>query len=213
MGQARVTRDVSGYTDREDRRLLEAMAKALASGERERIDQAFEAIWHRHARAVALVCARYVRDDADIVSLTDDVFLRFFQNAPNLELTVSLRAYLAALARHAAIDHARATARRERCLAFEPQYSSDDEERLFVDVAVLPDPDADVGASIRYRELVEDLLTVLEPQAVEIILGHIVEGETFGALGDRLGMKEATVRTVYHRALKSFRKKKGESWL
>ncbi len=208
---------------RDDDHLLDSLAKAMASGCKEDVESAFEAIYRRHAKTVAFICARYLGDDADIVSVTDDVFVRFFRQVPSLTEPLNLRAYLAAMARHAAIDRARANMRRERGLctsaATLPADSSfaDRSDRSAVASAdpldALPDPDADIGASVRYRELLRDLACVLCARDVDIILSHVVYGQTFGEIGTRLEIKENTVRTMYHRALKTFRKEKGESWL
>ncbi len=46
----------------------------------------------------------------------------------------------------------------------------------------LPDPDADVGASLRYREPVGSLRAVLSAEEVTIILAHAVWGKTFSAI-------------------------------
>ncbi len=200
--------------DREDLRLVRDLAHAMAAGERTVIDTAFEAIWRRHVRPVALVCARYLSDDGDILSVADDVFVRFFRAVPSLELTTSLRAYLAAIARHAALDHLRSVARREAHMTdigLSPDLSHDGDggDRL----SLLPDPDADLGASLRYRELVCDLRSVLPAETVELILAHAVWGMSFGEIGRRLGRRENSVKTTYHRALATFRRQKGEHWL
>ncbi len=201
MGKERVPGDTR--SDREDRRLIEELNRAVASGDRDARDRAFEAIWHRHAPTVSLVCARFLRDDADILSVTDEVFVRFFHAAPTLTLTVPLRAYLATLAKNAALNHLRAAVRRESHLSVPPAYEEGDP------LATVADPDADVGASVRYRELVSDLRSVLDAREVEIILRHAVWGETFAEIANRSSTKENTVKTQYHRALKTYRKKKG----
>ncbi len=197
--------------DREDRRLVEDLARAMSAGRREAVDRAFEAIWQRHVRTVSLVAARYLREDADILSVTDDVFLRFLRAAPTLELTVSLRAYLAASAENAARDYRRARARREAHLVDPvlPSHDPHGEEGSMDRLSLIPDPDADVGASLRWRELMEELREVMDERSLQIVLAHAVWGESFPAIGARLGLKESTARSLYHRALHAFRRKKG----
>ncbi len=190
--------------DREDRRLMENLRRACASDDRRAQDRAFEAIWHRHVATVSLVCARYLQDDHDILSVTDEVFLRFYRSFPALTMTVPLRAYLAAVARNASIDCLRASARRNAGL-FEP--ANEDEADPLLQI---PDPNADVGASVRYRELIASLRAVLCAEEVDIILAHAVWGETFGEIAARLHKKENTVKTIYHRALKAYRHRKGD---
>ncbi len=201
MGKERIPGH--GVSDREDRRLMENLRRAIASGDRGAQDSAFEAIWQRHVATVSLICARYLQDDSDILSATDDVFLRLWRAAPTLTLTVPLRAYLAMLAKHAAIDILRADTRRNAHLSH--PFSEDDSDPL----SDIPDPDVDIGASVRFRELVASLRCVLDARDVQIVLAHAVWGETFGAIAARLSMKENTVKTIYHRALKTYRKQKG----
>ncbi len=196
--------------DCEDRLLLLSLRRALASGDRGEVDRAFEAIYRAYARVVAFVVARFLRDDADVVSVTDDVFIAFFRRCAEGGEVENLRAYLTAAARHRAMDVLRAAGRRTAGVV-SPPTDDNGEDLSFLDR--IPDPDSDVGASIRYRELVADLTSVLEVRTVTIILRHAVYGETFGAIGERLGIKESTAKTLYHRGLATFRKKKGESWL
>ncbi len=202
---------------REDKRLLSALSRALSTGRREDIDHAFEAIWYRHAHTVALICARYLRDDEAIACATDDVFIGFFRavQREDFHLTVSLHAYLAASARNAALDHLRQTSRRNAHYAdpILPANSKIADTKETDRLSLIPDPDADVGASLRYRELVQDLAEVLNTDAVEIILAHAVWGMSFREIAERLGRRENTVKTVYHRACAAFRRRKGEHWL
>ncbi len=188
--------------DKEDRRLLDGLRRAIAAEDRRGEERAFEAIWHRHAGTVSLICARYLQDDGDIVSATDDAFLRFVDALPALHLTVPLRAYLGLLAKHAAIDRLRAVKRREAHLSAPSDSTADP-------LADIPDPDADVTSSVRYRELVDSLHAALSAEDVDIILAHAVWGETFSGIAARLGLKENTVKTRYHRALKTYRRRKG----
>ncbi len=196
--------------DREDTRLQAELRDALASGDREAVDRAFEAIYRAYARVVAFVAARFLRDDADVVSVTDDVFISFFRHCETGDSVENLRAYLTAAARNRAMDCLRAEGRRSAGVVSDPGGRDGDGVDL---LELIPDPDGDVGASARYRDLVSDLASVLEPRTVAVILGHAVYGETFASLGARLGIKASTAKTLYHRGLATFRNKKGESWL
>ncbi len=196
--------------DREDRQLLSALRQALASGDKGAIDRAFEAIYRAYARVVAFVAARFLRDDADVVSVTDDVFIAFFRRVAEGVEVDNLRAYLSTAAHRRALDCLRAEGRRSAGVVSPPTGPEGEESDL---LSLIPDPDADVGASMRYRELVHELGSVLDPKTVTIILCHAVYGETFSAIGERLSIKASTAKTLYHRGLSTFRKKKGESWL
>ena len=197
----------------EDGRLLREMSRALDSGNAAALDKAFEAIYRTYVRSVALVCARFLRDDADVQSVTNDVFVAFFRRMEFFDENeiVSLRAYLTAAARHAALNHLRAQSKREGALVdiCIPEGDFDGDADL---LSMLPDPDGDVTVSVRYAELITDLRRTVGDEAAEIILLHAVCGESFPVISARLGRKENTVKTMYHRAIQKFRREKGDRW-
>ena len=192
----------------EDHELLENLTQALGSGDAEAVNGAFETIYDTYARSVAFVCGRFLSDDTDIRSVTNDVFIRFFQRSPYLDEIESLRAYLMQSARHAALDFLRAKNRRERGLtALTPPDEDTDP------LTLIPDPDGNIAAHARYRALTDDLRATVGDEAAEIILAHAVCGESFPEIAARLGLKTGTVKTRYHRAIQRFRKQKGDNWL
>lgn len=196
----------------DDHTLLEALTHALGSGDAGAVDQAFESIYNAYARSVALVCGRYLEQDTDIQSVTNDVFVRFFQRVAYLDELTSLRAYLTTAARHAALDFWRAQYRREERLT-DLRALPEEADGAADLLSLLPDPDEDVTASLRYVELTDDLRATVGDEATEIILSHSVCGESFPSIAARMGKKENTVKTIYHRAIHKFRREKGDRWL
>jgi RNA polymerase sigma factor (sigma-70 family) len=194
--------------DRSERTLLDTLNHALASGDAGAVDRAFETIYDTYARSVAFVCGRFLTDDTDIRSVTNDVFVSFFQRASYIEEIESLRAYLCQAARRAALDFLRAKNRRERGLT---EVTSPDEDTD--PLTLIPDPDGDISSHARYRAMVDDLCATVGKENTEIILSHAVCGESFPAIAARLGLKTGTVKTRYHRAIHQFRKEKGDRWL
>ena len=194
----------------DDHTLLDTLNHALASGDAGAVDQVFEIIYNTYAGSVAFVCGRFLTNDTDIRSVTDDVFVSFFQRAPYIEIE-SLRAYLCQAARRAALDHLRAKNRRERGLT-DLRFSTDGKDDTDP-LTLLPDPDEDIPANTRYKALTADLCSTVGQENTEIVLSHAVCGESFPAIAARLGKKENTVKTAYHRAIKRFRKEKGDRWL
>lgn len=192
----------------DDHTLLETLTHALGSGDAGAVDRAFEVIYNTYARSVAFVCGRYLEQDTDIQSVTNDVFISFFQRSPYVEEIDSLRAYLMQSARRAALDFLRSKNRRERGLT-ELTPPDEDTDPL----TLIPDPDGDITANTRYRAMTADLCATVGRESTEIILSHAVCGESFPEIAARLGKKENTVKTAYHRAIKKFRKEKGDRWL
>ena len=192
----------------DDHALLETLTHALGSGDAGAVDRAFEIIYNTYAGSVAFVCGRYLEQDTDIQSVTNDVFISFFQRSPYVEEIDSLRAYLMQAARRAALDFLRAKNRRERGLT-ELTPPDEDTDPL----TLIPDPDGDITANTRYKAMTADLCATVGQESAEIVLSHAVCGESFPAIAARLGKKENTVKTAYHRAIKRFRKEKGDRWL
>ena len=120
----------------------------------------------------------------------------------------SLRAYLMQSARRAALDFLRAKNRRERGLT-ELTPPDEDTDPL----TLIPDPDGDITANTRYKAMTADLCATVGQESAEIVLSHAVCGESFPEIAARLGLKTGTVKTRYHRAIKCFRKEKGDRWL
>ena len=194
-----------------DAALLRNLTSALGSGDADAINVAFEAIYNAYAGSVAFVCAGLLDNDTDVRGVTDDVFVSFFHRAPYIEDLDSLRAYLCVAARRASLDYLRARKRRERGLT---TLSPRREEDLDTDpISLIPDPDGDITAHVRYKALIEDLSATVGRENTEIILAHAVCGESFPEIARRLGKRESTVKTAYHRAIKRFRKEKGDRWL
>ena len=194
--------------ERSDHTLLDTLNHALASGDAGAVDRAFETIYDTYARSVAFVCGRFLTDDTDIRSVTNDVFVSFFQRAPYIEEIESLRAYLTQAARRASLDFLRAKNRRERGLT---EVTSPDEDTD--PLTLVPDPDEDIPSHARYKAMTADLCATVGKENTEIILSHAVCGESFPAIAARLGLKTGTVKTRYHRAIHQFRKEKGDRWL
>ena len=192
----------------DDHTLLETLTHALGSGDAGAVDQAFERIYNAYARSVAFVCGRYLSDDTEIRSVTNDVFISFFQRSPYVEEIGSLRAYLMQAARHAALDFLRSKNRRERGLTELTSPDGDTDP-----LTLIPDPDGDITANTRYKALTDDLCATVGRESAEIVLSHAVCGESFPEIAARLGLKTGTVKTRYHRAIKKFRKEKGDRWL
>lgn len=192
----------------DDHALLETLTHALGSGDAGAVDRAFEVIYNTYARSVAFVCGRYLTDDTEIRSVTNDVFISFFQRSPYVEEVESLRAYLMQSARHAALDFLRSKNRRERRLTELTPPDGDTDP-----LTLIPDPDGDITANTRYKALTDDLCATVGRESTEIILSHAVCGESFPEIAARLGLKTGTVKTRYHRAIQRFRKQKGDAWL
>jgi RNA polymerase sigma factor (sigma-70 family) len=167
------------------------LSEALHSGNRARIEAAFETIYNDEVKLVAFVVAKYIADLETVKDITNDVFLRFFQNAG--AVTGSIKFYLCQSAKNAAINEAK-------------------KKRPFADTELseeFPSADDERGATF-YCELVNSLRTVLTPKELKIVLLHAVEGYPFKEIGAKFGLSENAVNVAYFRAIKKYRQRRKE---
>lgn len=193
--------------EHQDKRALSRLLRAVERGQTDEMNEAFEDIYNTYVCLVTFICGKYLSDDDDIKWVTNDVFVHFFNHLDSLDPDgKGLKYYLTISAKNAALNHLRDQRRHRDALL-----ASEEEAETFTSV---PDPDGgDLGASVRYRELVRDLATCMDKTALDIVLRHAVMGETFPAIGNDLHIKPATVKTIYHRALAAFRREKGTHWI
>ncbi len=193
--------------ERNDQHALVRLQRAVERGQTNEIDEAFEDIYNTYVCLVAFVCGKYLSDDDDIKAVTNDVFVQFFNHLDSLSPDgQGLKYYLSVSAKNAALNHLRNQRRHRDALL-----ATEEESEAFLSI---PDPDnVDMGSSLRYRELVRDLASCMDKTALNIVLRHAVMGETFPSIANDLGIKPATVKTIYHRALAAFRREKGTHWI
>jgi RNA polymerase sigma factor, sigma-70 family len=163
------------------------LSKALHSGDRAKIEEAFGTIYNDYAKLVSFCVARYVSDSETVKDVTNDVFLNFFANAK--KVTGSVKYYLLQSARNAAITQAKKDGR----ILFTDESES------------IPDESSLQSASF-YGELVSDLKHALSEKETQIVILHAVEGYSFKEIGSKFEMKAGAVNVVYFRALRKCRK-------
>ena len=72
---------------------------------------AFDALYRRHVRAVAMIARDHVRDPDRVAEATQETFARALDSLPRLENDDRFRPWLLAIARHTAADTRRASTR------------------------------------------------------------------------------------------------------
>jgi RNA polymerase sigma-70 factor (ECF subfamily) len=145
---------------------------------------AFAELYEGFARMVhGLLLARVPRADVD--DLVQDVFLSAMQRLTTLRDPQAFGGWLAAIARHRAIDHLRRAPRTTPVVGDVPDRGSDHAEAMAVMAVIRNLPDA-------YRET----LTL-----------RLVEGMTGPEIAARTGLTEGSVRVNLHRGMKLLRER------
>ena len=158
---------------------------AVRSGDKERIDKAFEQVYVAYVKLVAFVVGKYVGDGEVVKEIVNDVFLGFFNNLDRVKDDVKY--YLVVCARNAAVNYVKKSGvGREVPL----EYASDKTKDCF----------CGTGA------VVGEMRKILSDEQVDIILLHVVEGYSFKEIAKMKVKSINTVITIYNRAIKKYRK-------
>ncbi len=86
--------------------------------------------------------------------------------------------------------------------AFGQKIYEDNGQDFFESIAAVKTDDFDT----QIKEWKQILRAHLSDQQVEIVISHAVYDERFAAIGNRLNLKEATVRQIYNRSIKKVAK-------
>jgi RNA polymerase sigma-70 factor (ECF subfamily) len=156
-------------------------------------DAAWAELVDRYGRKVYGIAWHFTYDRAEAEELTQDCFLRLWENLDRYEPSeASLLAWIAALSRNLCIDHYRKR-RREKGFRF----LSDDAIS-----AILPssdDPQADAVRRERVRFLL-DALAELPDELAEVVMLRDLDGLDYREIGDFLKLPDGTVKSRLNRA-------------
>jgi len=156
-------------------------------------DGAWSELVDRYGRKVYAIAWHFTYDRAEAEELTQDCFLKLWENLDRYEPTeASLLAWIAALSRNLCIDHYRKR-RREKGFRF----LTDDAV-----TAILPsgdDPQANAVRRERVRFLLEALAD-LPDELAEVVILRDLDGLDYREIGDFLRLPDGTVKSRLNRA-------------
>ena len=156
-------------------------------------DGAWRELVERYSAKVYRIAYHRTYDRAEAEELTQDCFLKVWENLDRYEPTeASLLAWIATLSRNLSIDHFR---KRRREKGF--QFVSDDAL-----VTLLPgsdDPSADAVRRERLRLLL-DALAQLPDELAEIVQMRDLDGLDYREIADLLDLPDGTVKSRLNRA-------------
>ena len=161
------------------------LKEALSSQDLTRINKVYEEIYYSYVKLVAFCIGKYTSNVEDIKDLTNEVFLRFFKNADKVDN--SIKYYLLNIARNITYDYL----------------------KKYNNVQQLDDKFLNTGTTDSYAgylDLIEDLNKVLNEREVKIIVLKAIDGYTFNEISEKLNLSLKNAISIYHRALKKYRK-------
>ncbi len=167
------------------------LLNALKSGDKEKIAQAFKSVYEKYYKLVFFCISKYVTDNEIIEDIANDTFLSFFNSVTKVQSSVKY--YLLNSAKNNAINYLRRK---------KPTASVEN-----LTIVSLVDEEG-----IVFKQALEKMQRVLNKTQVEIVLLHAVDGYKFREIAKMLGLKLATVITIYQRAIKKLKTFMGDSY-
>ncbi len=160
------------------------LINALKSNNKENIETVFEYIFNTYRSYVAFVASMYLKDRHDIDDIIQEVFVGFFNNARNVN--TSIKSYLS-------------ISTKNRCINLIKKKQGvvllNDKVEFIV---------SDDLKSESYYQLIDDMKSFLQPEEVELIIKHIINGLTFKEISIDSNTNENTIKTKYYSAIKKY---------
>ena len=163
----------------------EALLRAVAGGDRDALARLYAA-----ARAgVYALALSYLRSSADAEDVTQDAFVRVWENAPSYRPQGHAMAWILTITRNLALMRLRQRGRTA-------ELSEEEWAAL---------PNASPALTSEDRQVLYAALNALRGEERQIVLLHAVSGLKHREIADLLELPLATVLSKYHRALKKLR--------
>jgi len=160
-------------------------------------DRAFEQLYERYQRRIAAYVLGMVKDHGRAEDITQEVFVAALRRMRATERPIAFKPWIYEIARNACIDAYRRTRRGE-----EVSYDADerlspaDHGRL---VAAEPEPPAAVAAKQELDTMLGAFGGLSEAHH-QILVMRELEGMSYAAIGERMGMSRAGVESTLFRA-------------
>lgn len=165
---------------------LESLLLDMTRGDQEALAQ----LYHRTRTAVFGLALSYLKNRHDAEDVTQDTFVRAWENAPSYRPQGKPMAWLLTIARNLSLMKLR---------------EKDRTESLPEEDWALPGPDD--ALTTEDRTVLSAAMSVLEDEEQRIVLLHAVTRLKHREIAESLSLPLSTVLSKYHRALKKLRRK------
>lgn len=171
------------------------LKKAIISGDRKRINRAFEDFYNHYFKLIYYIISQYINNKSDIEDITQEVFLKFFNNILNVDIDKNIKYYLTTMAKNMSLNYLK----------------SKHHNIIYAEDLILTilDNQNNIERHL-YKDIFDDLSKCLNKLEVKIIILHIIEGMKFKDISNCLSMSINSVLTIYSRAFKKIKKEKGD---
>lgn len=177
-----MTQVAEGSSDRVE---LDRLLAGIAAGEQEALAQ----LYHRTRGAVYALAVSYLKNPEEAGDVTQDAFVRIWDNAPGYRSQGSPMAWILTIARNLARMKLR---ERSKLVELEDEQW----EAIPADSPSVTPED---------RQVLQEALAALTSEERRIVLLHAVSGLKHREIAKLLELPMSTVLSKYHRALKKLR--------
>lgn len=156
---------------------------------------AYEDIMRRYNQRMFRLARSIVTDDAAAMDVVQNAYIQAFEHISELKNRDALGSWLARIVRNAALMHLRKTRR------YETMDDSEVEKVLHLSRPEVQQmrPDREL-ANTQLRQVLEDCIDELPDAFRAVFMLRAVEQCSVQSVSEILGIKEATVKTRFHRA-------------
>lgn len=163
--------------------------KIINIKDQEKIYKVFNECYTKYGKLVYFVISKYVYNSHDVEDLTNDVFIKFFNNLETLDIQQNIKSYLTTSAKNTAINFIK----KNKKIEYNDEY-----------ITIISDHQTSA-----YNDLVSEMARCLTKEEIDIIIEHVVYDVKFKDLAEGYNKPLNTIVSIYHRAIKKFRKFKG----
>jgi RNA polymerase sigma factor (sigma-70 family) len=178
------------------------LVAAVRAGE----DAAFEELYRRYSRRIALFVYRFVRDEGRAEDVTQEAFLSALRRLRQTESEIAFRPWIYEIARNAAIDLHRRTSRAEEVsISADGALRPADRRRLVGSTA----PDSALADKQRLEHF-RGALDELSETHHRILILRELEGRSYREIGERMELTAPAVESTLFRARRRLEKEYAE---
>ena len=166
--------------------------KALKGNDREEINAAFDYLYEKYCKLVYVSVKGIVPDPRDAEELTNDTFVKIFNNRRRLCEIKNIKYYIMMTAKNVAYDF-----KRKRQIKI-----------IYDDDIVYTAPNKSERNSV--DDITSEFAKHVSLEDVDIIVRHILHEETFKEIGEALDRPTSTIKSRYFRAIETLHSELGE---
>lgn len=168
--------------------LEDKLKRAIKKKKTESVHLVFEEIYETYSKLVYFKVIQYIDNRQDANDLTQDVFLSFYENIFKSDIN-NIKYYLMVTAKNKALNYLKS---QKNIITLEENIVYD-----YVD---------DCSNNEEYNNIIDNMKKYLSEREINILLEHIIDGNSFKDLSVKYNIPLNTVISIYHRALKKYKK-------